>query len=64
MMRIKGSETRPFIFIFRLDIVLHVSYQVDEIIMEMEEWKQKVPANYVKSFNRVLLSLLKTLIIS
>ena len=25
-------------FIFRLNIVLHDSYQVDEIVMEVEEW--------------------------
>ena len=53
MMRVKESERRPFIFTFRLTIVLHDSYQADEIIMEIEEWKQ-VPGNYVKSFSRVL----------
>ena len=37
MMRVKESERRPFIFIFRLNIVLHDSYQVDEIVMEIEE---------------------------
>ena len=36
-----GSERRPFISIFRLNIVLHDSYQVDEIVMEIEEWKYK-----------------------
>ena len=41
MTRVKGSERRPFIFIFRLNIVLHDSYQVDEIVMEIEEWKYK-----------------------
>ena len=40
MTRAKGSERRPFIFIFRLNI-LHDSYQVDEIVMEIEEWKYK-----------------------
>ena len=49
---------------FRLHIVLHESNQVDEIVMEIEGWKQKVPGNYVKSFSRVLLSLLETSIIS
>ena len=62
MTRVKGSEKRPFIFIFRSNIVLHDSYQVDEIVMEIEEWKQKVPGNYVKS--RVLLSLLEISIVS
>ena len=41
MMKVKESERRPFIFIFRLNIVLHDSYQVDEIVMEIEEWKYK-----------------------
>ena len=35
--RVKGSERRPFIFTFRLNIVSHDSYQVDEIVMEIEE---------------------------
>ena len=41
MTRVKGSEKRPFIFILGLNIVLHDSYQVDEIVMEIEEWKYK-----------------------
>ena len=41
------------------NIVLHNSYQADEIVMEIEEWKQKVPDDYVKSFGRVLLSVLE-----
>ena len=56
MMRVKGSERRPFISIFRLNIVLNDSYEADEIVMEIEEWKQKVPDDHVKSFSRVLLS--------
>ena len=39
--RVKGSERRPFIFVFRVNIVLHDSYQVDKIVMEIEEWKYK-----------------------
>ena len=39
MKRVKESERRPFVFIFRLNIVLHDSYQVDENVMEIEEWK-------------------------
>ena len=62
--RVKGSERRPFIFIFRLNIVLCDSYQADEIVMEIEEWKQKVPDDYVKSFSRVLLGVLETSIVS
>ena len=39
MTRVKESERRPFLFIFRLNGVLHDYYQVDEIGMENEEWK-------------------------
>ena len=55
MIRVKGSERRPFIFISRLNIVQCDSYQTDEIVMEIEEWKQKVPDDYVESLGRVLL---------
>ena len=55
MIRVKASERRPFIFIFRLNIVLPNSYQVDEIFIEIDEWKLKVPDEYFKSFSRVLL---------
>ena len=41
---------RPFILIFRLNIVLRDSYQTDEIVMEIEEWKQKVADDYLKSY--------------
>ena len=50
-------------FIFRLNIVVHDSYQTDEIVTEIEEWKQKVADKYVKSFIRVLLSVLETLVV-
>ena len=53
MIGVKGSERRPFISIFRLNIVLCNSYQADEIIMKIEEWKQKVPGNYVNGISRV-----------
>ena len=53
MIRVKGSERRPFIFSFRLSIALHDSYQADEIVMDMEEWKEKVPGNCVESFSRI-----------
>ena len=46
--RVKGSERRPFIFIFRLNIVLCDLHQADAIVIEIEEWKQKVPDNYDK----------------
>ena len=36
MIRVKGSERRPFIFISRLNIVQHDSYQSDEIVTEIE----------------------------
>ena len=51
MMRVQGSERRPFIFISRLNIVQLDSDQADEIAMEIEEWKQKVADDYVKSFS-------------
>ena len=41
MIRVKGSERR-LIFISGLNIVRHDSYQADKIVMEIEEWKQKV----------------------
>ena len=43
MIRVKESERRPFIFIFRLNIQAH------EIDIEIEEWKQKVADDYVKA---------------
>ena len=49
MIRVKGSERRPFIFISRLNIVQRDSCQADEIVMEIEEWKKKVVDDYVKS---------------
>ena len=55
MMRVKGSERR---------LVQRDSYQTDEIVMEIEEWKQKVADDYVKSFSRVLLGVLETSILS
>ena len=60
MITVKRSERRPFIFIFILNIVLRNSYQADEIVMEIKEWKQKVPDDC----NRVLLDVLETLIVS
>ena len=64
MMRVQGSERRPFIFISRLNIVQLDSYQADEIAMEIEEWKQKVADDYVKNFGRLLLVVLETSILS
>ena len=58
--RVKGSERRPFIYISRLNIVQRDSFQPDKIVMEIEEWKQKVLDDYVKSFSRVLLGVLET----
>ena len=64
MIRVKGSERRPFIFISRLNIVQRDSYQADEIVMEVEDWKQSVVDDYVKNFSRVLLGVLETSILS
>ena len=63
MTRVKWSERRPFIFIFRLNIGLHDSDQADEIVMAIEKWKHKVPDDYVKSFSRVLLGVLETSVV-
>ena len=63
IIRVKGSERRPFIFNSRLNIVQRDSYQADEIAMEFEEWKQKVADDYVKSFSRVLLGVVETSIL-
>ena len=64
MIRVKGSERGPFIFIFRLNIAQCDSYQADEIVMEIEKWKDKAANNYVKSFSRVLLRVLETSVVS
>ena len=60
----KGVREEIISLIFRWNIVLHDSYQVDEIVIEMEEWKQKVPAVCVKSFSRALLRVLEKLVVS
>ena len=62
--RVKHSERSPCIFIFRLNIVLRDSYQTNEIVMEIEEWKHKVSGDYVKSFSRVLFGVLETSMVS
>ena len=62
--RSEGSERRPSVFIFRLNIVLCDSQQAGEIVMEIEELKQKVPSDSVKGFSRVLLSVLEASILS
>ena len=64
MKRAKEFGRRPFIFIFRLNIALHDSYQEDETVIEIGEWKQKVPDDFVISFNGVLLCVLEKRIIS
>ena len=64
MIRVKGSERRQFIFISRLNAVQQDSYQADEIVMEIEEWKQEVAGDYVKTSSRVVLGVLETSIIS
>ena len=56
MIRVKGSERRPFIVISRLNIVQRDSYQADEIVMEIEEWQHV-------SFSRFLLGVLETSIL-
>ena len=60
----KGVREETFLLIFRSNIVLHDSHQADEIVTEMEEWKEKVLGVCVKSFRRVLLSVLETSVLS
>ena len=61
----KGVREETIFLIFRWNIVLHDSYQADEIVIEIEEWKQKVPGICVKlCFGRVLLSVLETSVLS
>ena len=50
--------------ITNLNIFLWDSYKAVEIVMEIEEWKQKLSGSYVKSFDRVLLGVLEKLIVS
>ena len=62
----KGKWVRKWtiIFIYRLNIVQLDSYQADEIIMEIEEWKQKFADDYVKSLRRNLLGVLEASVLS
>ena len=46
----KGVREETIFLIFRWNIVLHNSYQADEIVIEIEEWKQKDPDDCVESF--------------
>ena len=64
MMWVNVSKRRPFIFIFRLNIVLYNSHHADENVMKIQNWKQKLPDDCVRSFSRVLLNVLETLILS
>ena len=56
----KGVREETIVLILRRNIVIHDSYKADEIVKEIEEWKQKVLDVCVKSFSRVLLSVLET----
>ena len=60
----KGVREETIFLIFRWNIGLHDSYQPDEIVTEIEEWKQKVPGVCVKSFSRVVLNVLETPLVS
>ena len=50
----KGARGETIVLIFTWNIVLHDSSQGDEIVTEIEEWKQKLLSVCVKSFGRVL----------
>ena len=60
----KGVREEAIFLIFRWNIVLRDSYQVDEIVTEIEKWKQKVPGVCVKSFSRVSLIVLEISVVS
>ena len=45
----KRVREETFSLIFRLNTVLHNSYQAHEIVMEIEKWQQKVPDDYIKA---------------
>ena len=60
----KGVRKETIYFYFQIEIVHHDSYQADEIIMEIEEWKQKVAGVYAGSFSRGLLGVLETSVLS
>ena len=60
----KGVRKETIFFISRLNIVQRDICQADEIVVEIEEWKQKVADDFVKSFSRVLLGALETSILS
>ena len=64
MIRVKGLDRTPFVLIFRLNVVLRDSYQAEEIVIEIEEWKQKGPNDYMKRFIRAVLGVLETSIVS
>ena len=60
----KGVREETISLIFRWNIVLHDSYLADEIVIEIDEWKQKVPGVCVKSFSKGFLSVLETSVLS
>ena len=60
----RGVREETIFLNFRWNIVVHDSYQADEIVTEIEEWKQNGPGVCVKSFSRVLLSVLETSVVS
>ena len=60
----KGVREETIFLIFRWNNVLHDSYQADEVVIEIEEWKQKVPVICIKSFSRFLLSVLEISVVS
>ena len=37
---VRWLESTPFIFVFKLNVILQNSYQADEIVKEIEEWKR------------------------
>ena len=60
----KGVREETIFLIFSWNIVLYDSHQADGIVIEIEEWKQKLPGVCIKSFSRNLLSVLETPVVS
>ena len=62
--RVKWSERRRFIFIFRFNIVLHDSDQTDETVTGIEEWKEKFQATKSKPLVEFNLDVLEASVVS
>ena len=53
MTRVKGSERRPFIFVFRLNIVLHDSYQVKKLSLKSRNGNKRSQVTMSKALAKL-----------